>query len=42
MTKAMIRVALTLSRSFPTIYARLLPMARRHGLIGCLTLCKKG
>ena len=42
MTKAIIRFALTLSRSFPAIYARLLPMARRHGLVGQLTLCKKG
>ena len=42
MTKAIIHFALTLSRSFPSLYVRLLPIARQYGLIGQLTLCKKG
>ena len=42
MTKAILRFALSLSHPFPALYVRFLPMARRHGLIGCLTLCKKG
>lgn len=42
MSKAIIRFALTLTHNFPTLYARFLPIARRCGLIGRLTLCKKG
>ena len=42
MAKAIIHFAITLSRSFPSVYVHLLPIARRHGLIGRLTLCKKG
>lgn len=42
MTKAIIRFALTLTHNFPSLYVRLLPIARQCGLIGCLTLCKKG
>ena len=42
MTKAIIHFALTITHNFPSLYARLLPIARQYGLIGQLTLCKKG
>lgn len=42
MTKAVIRFALTIAHNFPSLYVRLLPIARQCGLVGRLTICKKG